>query len=113
MDTSSQLPSYSITFDNTTTGDITLNTVFASGTAYSSIGAATTTYTISGSAIDTITLPMQYEIPLDQEWVNCFPEWSRINDMCKKYPGLDIAFNNFKTIYELVKDDYDNPVPKK
>ncbi len=33
--------------------------------------------------------------------------------MCEKYPGLKIAFENFRMFYEMVKDDYDNPTPKK
>jgi len=33
--------------------------------------------------------------------------------MCKKYPGLEIALRNFRTVYTLVKDDYDNPKVKK
>jgi hypothetical protein len=48
-----------------------------------------------------------------QEWVDSFPEWQRIQDMCSKYPGLEIALRNFRTIYTLVKDDYDNPKDKK
>lgn len=49
----------------------------------------------------------------NQEWEHRFPDWHRVQDMCSKYPGLQIAFNNFKTFYEMCKDDYDNPAPKK
>jgi hypothetical protein len=52
-----------------------------------------------------------FNIP--EEWVGTFPDWSRVEDMCKKYPALEIALRNFKTVYQLVKDDYDNPTPKK
>lgn len=44
-----------------------------------------------------------------QEFVDCMPEISRIEAMCKEYPGLAIAFEKFKTVYALVKDDYDTP----
>jgi hypothetical protein len=47
------------------------------------------------------------------EWVGTFPDWDKVEDMCKKYPALEIALRNFKTVYQLVKDDYDNPTPKK
>ena len=50
---------------------------------------------------------------INQEWKNSFPDWSRVQDMCEYYPGLKIAFENFKVFYEMVKDDYDNPTPKK
>lgn len=49
----------------------------------------------------------------NQEWQHRFPDWERVQDMCSKYPGLKIAFDNFKTFYEMCKDDYDNPTPKK
>jgi hypothetical protein len=47
------------------------------------------------------------------DFVDKFPEWSRIKSMCDQYPSLEIALRNFETIYQLVKDDYDNPTPKK
>jgi hypothetical protein len=43
------------------------------------------------------------------EWVDCFPDWDRIQKMCDEYPGLKIAFDQFKTVYKLVRDDYDTP----
>jgi hypothetical protein len=71
-------------------------------------------YTI-GSSNDTITLDSNYDFNWGeaQEWVDSFPDWQRVQDMCKKYPGLDIALRNFQTIYTLVKDDYDNPKDEK
>jgi hypothetical protein len=41
------------------------------------------------------------------------PDINRIEKMCKEYPGLAIAFDKFKTTYNIVKDDYDNPKDKK
>lgn len=76
------------------------------------------TYTISTlSSSDTITLTgldaSSFTFQLPEEWKDSFPAWGRVEDMCEKYPGLKIAFENFKVVYEMVKDDYDNPVPKK
>ena len=66
---------------------------------------------------DTITLngidASQFTFNFPKEWVDSFPDFNRVDDMCKKYPGLKIAFDNFKVFYEMVKDDYDNPTPKK
>lgn len=42
------------------------------------------------------------------EFVDSFPDWDRVQNMCQKYPGLEIALRNFQTIYTLVKDDFDN-----
>lgn len=48
-----------------------------------------------------------------QDWINRFPEWARIQKMCETYPGLKIAFEKFKTTYNLVKDDFDAPPDKR
>ena len=49
----------------------------------------------------------------NEEFVDCMPNINRIEAMCKEYPGLAIAFEKFKTTYNIVKDDYDNPKDKK
>jgi hypothetical protein len=85
-----------------------MNTVSISGPAYSGV-----TYTTLTSN-DTITLNTDYQFSWGdpEEWVDSFPDWQRVQDMCKKYPGLEIALRNFRTVYTLVKDDYDNPKDK-
>ena len=68
--------------------------------------------TVQIGAITSIdTSAFTFNIP--EEWVGTFPSWDRVDNMCKKYPALEIALRNFKTVYQLVKDDYDNPTPKK
>jgi hypothetical protein len=54
-----------------------------------------------------------YKWPDQQEFVNCFPDWGRMQKMCEEYPGLKIAFEKFKTTYYLVKDHYDTPEDKR
>lgn len=61
------------------------------------------------ATVDSITIDSLSNWDIPQEWINAFPDFNRIEDMCKKYPSLEIAFKNFKLIYELVKDDYDHP----
>lgn len=36
-----------------------------------------------------------------------FPDYERVQDMCKEYPGLEIAYRKFKEVYKMVKEDYD------
>jgi hypothetical protein len=48
-----------------------------------------------------------------EEFIDCFPDFSRIEKMCEQYPGLKIAYEKFKTVYTLVKDDYDAPKDNK
>ena len=68
--------------------------------------------TVQIGAITSVdTSAFTFNIP--EEWVGTFPAWDRVDNMCKKYPALEIALRNFKTVYQLVKDDYDNPTPKK
>ena len=94
---------YSYTYDSASMSTITLS---PSVSTYS-IGAASPT--ISTVSIDN----SQFTWNMPVEWVGTFPDWDKVEDMCKKYPALEIALRNFKTVYQLVKDDYDNPTPKK
>jgi hypothetical protein len=34
------------------------------------------------------------------------PDIKEIEDMCKEYPGLEKAYENFKTFYKLVEQDW-------
>ena len=105
--TVSSASDYSYTYDMST---ITLTPPITS----ISTGAAGT-YSISGiSTVNSVTIDnSSFTFHMPKEWVDCFPVWSRVQDMCKQYPGLEIALRNFQTVYDLVKDDYDNPTPKK
>jgi len=49
----------------------------------------------------------------NEEFVDCLPDFDKVEKMCKEYPGLAIAFEKFKTVYKLVKDDYDTPKDKR
>ena len=42
-----------------------------------------------------------------EEFDGRFPDYSRVIDMCKQYPGLEIAYRKFKEVYKMVKEDYD------
>jgi hypothetical protein len=74
-------------------------------------GGGTGGYTIAtGSTvtIDSIN-STSFNWKLPEEFVDAFPDYNRIEKMCKEYPGLAIAFEKFKTVYNLVKDHYDTP----
>ena len=71
-------------------------------------------YTIASGS--TITLNEVNAVSFNwknEEFVDCLPDFDRVEKMCKEYPGLAIAFEKFKTVYKLVKDDYDTPKDKK
>lgn len=42
-----------------------------------------------------------------KEFENTMPDIHRLKEMCAEYPALDKAFENFKMVYNLVKDDYE------
>ncbi len=52
-----------------------------------------------------------YKLPI--LWEDIMPEMHRIKEMCEQYPTLDIAFQKFKNIYNIVVDDYDNKMQLK
>ena len=118
--TTSSLPKHSyndlFNSDNTisiTAGPVSDNIYIDSNNMNSyniSTGAVGSIYTINSS--DTITFNSnEYTFNWGEakEFVDAFPDWQRVQDMCKKYPGLEIALRNFQTVYTLVKDDYDTP----
>lgn len=130
MSTSSAQDISSITFvDNLDTITLTSSTGSSSWDTCSTYNISTaciptTTYSystsgmisgLSTSQIGTISSinTSQFTINLPEEWVNCLPDFDRIEKMCKEYPGLAIAFEKFKTVYKLVKDDYDTPKNKR
>jgi len=103
--TSGSVSDYSYTYDSNTMSTITLSPQFST----TSIGAVGSSAGVNTISIDTSS----FTFHMPKEWIDSFPDWHRVEDMCKKYPGLEIAFRNFQTVYQLVKDDYDNPTPKK
>lgn len=82
-----------------------------SGSSYYYTGAGVGGTISSGAGISTVNITggSEWIWKSPEEWVDCFPEWARIEAMCKEYPGLKIAFEKFKTTYQLVKDHYDTP----
>ena len=123
MSNSSQPPTYStisidpldsITSDTITitglsnTDTITLN----SGVTYT-YAASPSLSPLTTSTISSINNIGSFNWSGGKDFIDKFPEWDRIKSMCNQYPSLEIALRNFETIYQLVKDDYDNPTPKK
>ncbi len=139
MTTSSQQQSYSITsndvgviaqdisavsddiisIDLSSIGTDTITLTGSYDTSYG-YGTITTSTGMSNTAIgsaSSITLndisATSFTWKSPEEWVDCFPDYDRIQKMCDTYPGLKIAFEKFKTTYKLVKDDYDTPKDKR
>ena len=93
---------------------ITLPPDLYTSTSYINTNMNTVSITSGGAGYTTIVNDtFTFNWTGSEEFVDSFPDWDRVKKMCDKYPSLEIALKNFETIYSLVKDDYDNPVPKK
>lgn len=117
MNNSSAQDTYSITLDDTITLTSSVGTItFPSNTTSYSYSNPYPTISIGSgtiSSISSISTCDTFKSSLPEEWVNTFPDWDRVEKMCQEYPGLRIAFDKFKTVYKLVKDDYDTPKNKR
>ena len=65
---------------------------------------------ITTSTIDTITLDDTHwadGITWEQiEFEDKMPSVAKVEDMCNNYPALEKAYENFKTIYAMVHQDW-------
>ena len=97
--------------DTITLTNHTGSSLYYTGTGIGGGSSSTITISNGGSSGSgfTVGAGTGYEWSIPAEFDGCFPAWSRIEDMCKQYPALAIAFEKFKITYYLVKDDYDNP----
>lgn len=61
-----------------------------------------------GSKFD-VTLD-DIKFPWDKEssklWRDCLPSLLEVEKMCEQYPALEKAYENFKTVYALVEQDW-------
>lgn len=110
MNASSQQDPCSITLDNDIVITLPAQHTYAYDSMIGDINLSTT-YTTS----DTITISglddtFDFNFGSNVIWENAFPDFLDIKNMCKEYPALEKALENFKTIYELVKDDYANKI---
>ena len=78
-------------------------------------------YTTDSGMMNTITLsPPASSYPSENYWdsistsfrnmkefEDIMPSLTKVEEMCKMYPAVDKAFENFKAVYNLVKDDYE------
>jgi len=86
-------------------------TISNGGTSSYYIGSgsgSTITFTGGGGVIGGAgTSAFNWKTP--EEFVDAFPDFNKIKQMCDEYPGLKIAYEKFVTTYKLVKDHYDTP----
>jgi hypothetical protein len=124
VNNSSPEPIYTITLDNTseTSDTITVSNwsaenipaltsadiITLTGTPYNTYGSGTVTIgnieTVDLSGIESFT---SFTNLYKEDFDGRFPDYEKVLDMCKEYPGLEIAYKKFKEVYKMVKEDYD------
>ena len=99
-----------ITIDYTTTNT---NSSYINSSNLDSItttisGISTNTVNISDiiSSDDNITFDYDNIKIVPTLWTEALPDVYTVNDMCKEYPALAKVYENFKTVYKLVEQDY-------
>ena len=90
-----------------TTGNITISNGGGNISNYYYHTGSTMTISSNGNVGIGNVNATQFNWKSHEEFIDAFPDYNRIEKMCKEYPGLAIAFEKFKTVYKLVKDDYD------
>jgi len=92
------IPSYTLT-DTITIGDGT-NYVTTNSSEWFT-GNDTITLDLSDATTYTFNSWTGYEL-----WKDCLPGIAEVENMCNEYPALKKAYENFKTIYNMVEQDY-------
>ena len=115
MSNSSAPPTYSTISIDSLSSTMCDTITLTSGLTYYTYANSPSISTLTTTSIPSLTINDIGPITINWgvDFVDKFPEWDRIKSMCNQYPSLEIALRNFETIYQLVKDDYDNPTPKK
>ena len=88
---------YSITSDTITIGDGTV-----------SINTNSADWLNNSGIIQTGDINLDWNNIVFEKTIfqDCMPNLADVEQMCKEYPALEKAFENFKTIYKMVEQDY-------
>jgi len=94
---------------NGTTDTITITGTNDMDSSWVSVGDITTSTIDIDSIIssnDNITFDWDNINITPTLWQDTLPDVDTVDDMCNKYPALAKAYENFKTVYKLVEQDY-------
>jgi hypothetical protein len=93
-----------------TTGDITINLDNTMGTTTYWAGDSVTDVVYTGSNDGTFTISTDDTIDigswnLSGDFGHIDPD--KVEKMCEHYPGLEKVWRNFKSVYDMCKQDYE------
>lgn len=104
-----------INSDNTIDiSDISTNSSWSSDCSFDSMDTSYTLSDTSNIDITSITIDPEYNNTFNWNdvyigrtlWQDTLPDVKTVNKMCEEYPALAKAYENFKTVYKLVEQDY-------
>ena len=87
----------------TNTDTITIDLSNYPSTSTSTIDTTFSNYTITGTNGNPITINSDINIVTGPE---AYLKVTEIEEMCNDYPALNIAYSTFKSMYDLVLQDY-------
>lgn len=99
---------YTITLDSSESlgGGLDFSNTMSDVTFTMDTSPSTNTVSIPGATVGGITGgAYTFDVGDHTFDLNTLDE-DEINEMCKEYPALKIVWQNFKTMYDLVKQDY-------
>jgi len=110
--TQSKKPDFESTINIDTTDS--MGTITITGTNDMDSSMDSYVYTIDDGNIDISNIVYNDNITFDWDnisitptlWTEVLPNVDTVNDMCKEYPALAKAYENFQTVYKLVEQDY-------
>ena len=89
--------------------DYTITISGSEGTSVYADATSPFTTTTLGIADDMLTINPTFNNSIEivsVEFEDAFPDIYKVRDMLKHYPALEKAFENFKTVYKMVDQDY-------
>ena len=110
MNNSSQEQNFTIPLDKLELETFTLSSDTWANLTPTSIPALTSADIITIGNIETIDIGSftgSNNYWVKEDFDGRFPDYDRVQKMCKDYPGLEIAYRKFKEVYKMVKEDYD------
>jgi hypothetical protein len=102
-----------ITSMDGTTDTITIDLSNTYGTTTSTLTIGDE-FTVGDVSIDTYTVDTidldwlkDHRITLEPTmWEDCMPDPQKLKKMCEQYPALEKVYENFKTVYSMVEQDW-------
>lgn len=70
-------------------------------------GTDSGTFTIDTNTLNTFDSNIKNAVDIDWIYNNMNIDPSEVERMCKEYPALEKVWRNFKSVYDMVKKDYE------